>query len=728
MNYSPPVASTVASAAAAGPPRRRRWQWWLGGAILLLAALAALAALVYWQFDPWLRRMLERQVAEKSRGRYQLRIGELRTSLRARSLTLTGIRLRPQAGFAAADSLPAPWLALDVGRLRVGGIGLGALLRRQVVPVDSLLLDEVRARVLRTPPEFGGAKPLHEQLPPRLAGIRLGHLALRDVRVHSGPASQPTSELRQGQLTATDLLISRGGAADHRRLGYAAAVELHAAGLKALVPGHAFSLGAARFSSRRRRLELDSLRVQPRTAGRQPGAASVNLELAGATLTGLHPELLGRRELRADTLRFRRPQLTFGLPATPPPPLHEALAPYLRRIQLAHLQVANGWLRVTGSQLAPTVQAIQLRARQVQLDPAGHRDPQRLLYARAWELRTGPGRLSLGDPYQLRYQTLALASQPGTISVSQLLIRPTVSLPVMARRKGHQVSHLTARLPRVQAAGFDFAALLRRGEVRVRTVEVRNPRLDVRGNSQYPIKPHPSTITPEQIGQLPFRLDVRRLQLTNGNLYFTFLGRLATRWAHARITRLNGTATNLSNDPRRMTDRTPMVLRASAYLQGRSRLRATGWFALRDPRGRHRIAGTFGPAPVAILNDITEPGRYVRFRAGQVQGIRFEAQFDQQQARGTMWARYSGLKLEFLSRRDGGDDQKTLFTKAKSKLVNGLVIRDQNPRKGELQAGTIRSRREPRYAVFALWQQAMVSGLLHSIGVPRSLATRISQQ
>ncbi|GAA4384540.1 hypothetical protein [Hymenobacter koreensis] len=720
----PHTATTPSETLPAAPPRRRfRWLWWLGGIVLLLGVLVAVAL---WQLDPWLRRTLEKQVAEKSNGRYQLRIGGLETNFKRRSITLRNLRLRPTTA-RASDSLPAPWLVLDVARLHVGGIGIGALLRKEIVPVDSLAIETVRARVLNTPDDLGQSGPLHKQLPKRLAGIRLAHLNVTDVRVSSGPVRNPSTQLRQGSLRATDILVSREGSADARRLGYAATVELRAAGLQALVPGHTLELGSGYFSSKGKRLTLDSLRIEPRAAGRKAGAARTALWLPQLAVSGLRTKLLGRRLLLADTLRLAAPRLTFTLPATPPPPPHEVLAPYLRRVQLKELRVTNGWLRLHGTDKAPTVQRIVISANDVRVDTAGYRDTRRVLYARAWDVRTGPTQLTLDAPYyRLSYQNMHLASRPGTLRLADVLLKPAFSLHAMARRKRHQVSHITLKLPRFQASGLDYGSLTRNQALRVQAVTLSGARLDVKGNSKYPINPKPSVVTPESIRKLPFPVDIRQLRIANANMYFTFLGKQAVQNGNVQIRRFNGTATNLSNSPKRMAQ--PAIVKASGYLQNQCYMQATGWFPLREPNGQHRIVGRFGPAPFAILNSITVPTRYVRFEEGQVQGVRFEGSFNRQEARGTMQVRYTDLKLEYLSRKFGAQEKETLVTKVKSKLVNGIVIRDNNPRKGELQIGTMQSRREPRYSVFALWQQGLISGMLNSFGVPRKMATSISEQ
>ncbi|RAK62098.1 hypothetical protein [Hymenobacter edaphi] len=721
--------ASASSPPAAPPPRRRfRWLWWLAGALVVLLLLGVVAARL---FDPWLRRKLEQTVAEKSQGRYELRIGSLRTSLPQRALTLRRVWLRP-AGWPRQRPVPAgqeaPWLLLTVDEIRVAGLGLGALLKGEVVNVDTLLIRRVRARVLRTPERAGQGQALHEQLPPRIPGVRLAHLLVNDVRVVSGRGGR--TQLRHGQLAATDVLISRGAAQDSSRLSYAATVELRVQGLAAQVPGHRLRLGAARFSSARGQLRLDSLRVQPVADGQLArGAARVTLWLPYLSLSGLNPRLLARRVLRADSLRVPGPRLVFGIPAQTPPPLHVALAPYLRRVQLRHLRVSRAQLQLTQVARAPRFVDVTLAADDLRIDSAGFRDRQRVLYARDWRGSCGPGRIAIDAPYyQLSWAALHVGTRARTLRVVRGLIRPTVSPDALARGKGHQATHLTLTLPEVRVSGLDYGGLLRKA-LRAQTVAAPNMDLRIIGNAHYPLGNALAKVTPENVRRLPFRIDVRELRVRNLNIRFKFTGALARRPGYFALTRLTGTATNLTNDPRRMSTARPAIIRATAYLQDQCRFSATAWVPLLDPQGRHRVVGRFGPAPFAILNSITVPTRSARFERGQVHDIRVQLQVNQQEVTGRMWARYSDLKVDLLSTRGGGRDKQKFTTKVLSKAANVLVIRDDNPRRrgAALKDAPVRSDRDRRYSVFTIWMQGVVSGLLHSIGVPGKMAEELSE-
>ena len=71
------------------------------------------------------------------------------------------------------------------------------------------------------------------------------------------------------------------------------------------------------------------------------------------------------------------------------------------------------------------------------------------------------------------------------------------------------------------------------------------------------------------------------------------------------------------------------------------------------------------------------------------------------------------------------------LSRISSKLLNGIVIRDENPRglgPDRLKVGSLQSRRDLRVSVFSLWRQGLVSGLLNSIGAPKKVAQTISEQ
>ncbi|MCB2377476.1 hypothetical protein LGH70_07780 [Hymenobacter sp. BT635] len=697
--------------------------------MLLLLVLLGLSALL---LDPWLRRTLEQQVARKSQGRYQLRIGDLHTSLLTGTLRLQNIRLRPAADSGLWQQAKLPRLLADVREVRLTGIGLLALVRGAEVPIDTVLVAGTQLRVLQLPAPDSAARPLHEQLPKFLDGIRVGYLGLLNVQAAYGPGRVPVASVRQASFTAQDILLSKAGAADSQRVGYAAAFAGQLRRGVATMARHRLLVGNARFSSAQQQLTVDSLRIRSVDDIRQQGqTVRVRLLLPRLQVGGLSATDLRARRLLPDSVVLTRPWLALALPSQPPPALHTVLAPYFTRASLGQLRVRGGTLHLPATTPRPRIQDIRLQAEAVLLTAAGAQDPTRIWYAKAWELRTGRVQTAVSAPvYWLGIRSTELLTRTGKMQARGITIRPTMTPAALARYKGHQTPHITVQATQFDVAGFDYAAFARQSSLLAQTLQLQGLRVLIAGDGRFALNPKTSLVTQESLAKLPVRLNVRRMQLRNAYVATSYVGPTTGQTGNILFSRINVTLQNVTNDPRLMTAATPLVARASGWLQNSWYASANFRIPVLDPAGRHSGEGTFGPASITLLNTMTEPTRLVRFESGNVHRATVRFRGSRQQITGTMRAEYSDLKLTLLS-KNGGPDQKTLLSKVSSKLLNGIVIRDENPRglgPDRLKVGVMDSRRDVRVSVFSLWRQGLVSGLLHSIGAPQKMAQSISEQ
>ncbi|GAB3736476.1 hypothetical protein GCM10027594_17450 [Hymenobacter agri] len=330
--------------------------------------------------------------------------------------------------------------------------------------------------------------------------------------------------------------------------------------------------------------------------------------------------------------------------------------------------------------------------------------------------------------YRASSQRVHLDTDAHLLRFSDMLLRPRYSPVGMNLHKGYQAPAVTIKVKSLTLAGLDFAGLVKHGDFRMARATAQSPWVLIASDGRGPINPNRSKISPEEMRNLPVIVDVPRLDLVNGNLYTTYRSPLTPLTGRLRITRFNGTFFNLSNDRRKQTPAHPLTGRATTYLQDQCRLDAQLSAYVLDPRGRHRLWGTFGPGRFDILNAMTVPTKLVQFKSGQVQRIRFDMQVDRRGTTGSMTTEYTGLQLQLLGYKDE-EVKKTFFKRIISKAANVLVIRGQNPRKrGKLVSGEMKTTREPRFSVFALWRQGVVSGLFNNVGVPQKIAQKLSEQ
>jgi hypothetical protein len=712
----------VPDSSPASTARPSHWGRWLlyGLLALLLAALAWLK----WGLDPWLRGKLEKQVTTQTHGQYALSVASLRTHLLARSLHLGGVVLRP-ATPTLADTLPR--LTARLASLDLSGVGLLALLRGHTVPLDSLTLDSLHLDVaaLARRPAPHPSQPLYQQRP-----LRLGYLALRHLGGTFGPANAPVGQLADGEVSARDILFTPAGAADTQRLAFAASWQALLRKPLGHLGGHTIGAQVVNFSSGQQLLGVDSLRIVPPAPGRgKPGAVRVFFTMPRVRLQGLQAATWQHQHrLRADSLRLSTPRLTFRPPAQAPPPLWQLLKPLFRRADVRQLAIDDGYLAVAGVQEAPAVHHIYGIARGLRIDSASQQgSSRRVLYARAWTGHTG--RLTatfLAPLYPASIAHAFLNTDEKALRLTELALRPTLSPAQLNRRAGYQTTQLTIRMKEVRARGFDFAQLSANSHLRVAQVIIEQPYLLASSDGRGPINQHPSILTPEAVRRLRAHIDVRQLDLRNGTIAARYRGARTPLLGTFSINRLNATLYNISNDPSRMSLAHPLTGTATGYLQNTCRAEVELSTSLLDPRGRQHLRGSFGPAPFSLLNPIMRPTRLISFKSGQVQGITFDEYIDRQRISGTVRARYTDLRINFLGYKEG-EVKKTFLGRIKSGLVN-VVVRDQNPRpSGRLVVGAIQTPRELQFSTFTAWRQGLIVGFLHNVGIPQKLASKVGQ-
>jgi hypothetical protein len=680
---------------------------------------------LYFGLDPWLKRKLEKAVAQQTDGRYALHLDALRTRLADGSITLTNVRLRPTGTFRPGpDSLPK--LALDLPRFRVGGLSLWAFWQKQPQHLDSLTLTGLRMEVDSLPKSsFRQRKPLHQLLPARLPGLTLDFFVVRDARALYRGRRRPRLAFQRLDLTGQHVRLDSVGASDTTRLAYAQAWRGHLRQAQLLFDHHRGRIRRLDFDSKTGLIAGDSLRVRPTRIGRR-GPAYLTLGVGSFRLTGLQASGLLQKRFRADSLRIAGLRFDLTAPDKPPPPFHKMLASVFRRLDLHDLRLLDGYVQLRGIAHAPIIRDLQLHAEYFRVDSLAYQDPRRVVYALRWDGSTGAAQVPLDPPfYRVGYERVAFDTRPGTLQVTNAVVEPVLSIAETARRKGHEITQLTVHVPKVRVSGADFSAFTRHDDLIIREIAIQAPRILINSDSRYRIGPRESIVTPEAVRKIPFRLDLRRIVITNGRMDFRFIGTTSPHYGSGNVRNLTGTLTNATNDPARMSARTPLVAHATGIFQGKCKVEAHAQLNLLDPQGRHTLTGTFSPAPFQMLNPITEPSSLMTFKNGQAQGIEVELRGNRTHVSGTMRARYAGMHVRFLT----PDLDQNLLTKIKSKAANKLVLHDNNPDKPNepLRVGRIESKRERRFSVFALWKQGLVCGVLTSFGVGEKMAQRTSE-
>ena len=661
------------------------------------------------------------QHAQVQAAGHQLAVHTLTISTADQRLQLDSARVRPNGPGRPGQTK----VDLALPHLLLTGFQAGAMQHQHQFKADSLLVQSPQLTA-HVPAQSAGRGS--KSAMPFLKSLDLAHLAVHSGYVHAtGTAGAPT--IHGLEVVATAIHFDSAAAPGKGRVFFAKAWNVALGPSQATVAAHALALGSLRLSTTAGTFDLRALRIQPPVPWHgQPGGVRIDLKLPSLAITGLDAAALQQQHFRAKTLVVDRPDLYFTPPAQPLPPFWKLLSKALRRTDLAELRVQHADVRFGRWRHAPQVRNLNATAHAIRIDSLANAEPRRIAYARAWQLTTDRFSAPFDPPfYQASSAHIRLDTDAQSLRLEDVLLRPRYSPVGMNLHKGYQASAVTIKAVALALAGLDFADLVRHGDFRLARATAQSPTVTIASDGRGPINPNRSKISPEEMRNLGVVVDVRRFDLVNGNLYSTYRSPLTPIVGTMNINRFNGSFFNLSNDPKRQTPATPLTGQAHTYLQNQCRIDAQVSMYLLDPAGRHRVWGTFGPGQFAIMNSMTVPTRLVEFKSGTVQRIRFDLQADRQGVTGTMRAEYAHLQLQLLSYKDE-EIKRPLLKRIISKAANVLVIRDENPRKrGELVSGEMTSTREPRFSVFTLWRQGIVSGLFNNVGVPQKLAQKLSE-
>ncbi|GAB3585952.1 hypothetical protein [Hymenobacter daeguensis] len=666
---------------------------------------------------------LQLQHSQARAAGHALALAGLDFSTADRKLQLDSAQVTP----SEAASPQTPRLALALPRLRLTGLDAAALQHRHRFRADSLLVQAPQlTATLPAKPTSSGSSDSTTHL---LRSFDLAHLAVHGGYLHvAGTTENPI--IRQLEVASTAIHYNPADAPNAQSVFFANAWTVALGRSQATLAAHSVALGSLHLSTRTGTFELHNLRVrQPAPGQGKPGGARFDVTLPRLTLSGFDAaQLQHQHRFQAKALAVNDAIVLFIPPAQPPPPFWKLLSSVARRSDLAQLRVRNAEIRIGRWRHSPHIRQLNLTGRSIRIDQPSDDAPDRIAYALGWQGQSG--RLSSPfDPpfYFASSERVKVDTDAQLLRFEDMRLKPRYSPVEMNLKKGYQAPAVTIKVAALTLAGLDYPNLVNHGDFRLARATARSPRVLIASDGRGPINPNLSKISPEEMRKLKVTVDVRRFDLVNGNLYTTYRSPLTPIIGKLRITRFNGSFFNLSNDRRRMTPATPLTGRATTYLQDQCRVDARVSMYVLDPRGRHRVWGTFGPGQFAIINPMTVPTRLVEFKKGEVQRIRFALQADRKRVTGTMWTEYTGLQMELLGYKDE-EIKKTFFKRILSKAANVIVIRDQNPRKrGKLVSGEMTSTREPRFSVFTLWRQGVVSGLFNNVGVPQKIAQKLSE-
>lgn len=138
-------------------------------------------------------------------------------------------------------------------------------------------------------------------------------------------------------------------------------------------------------------------------------------------------------------------------------------------------------------------------------------------------------------------------------------------------------------------------------------------------------------------------------------------------------------------------------------------------FYLTGEGGNFAANGHVSEFDARVLNKVSVPMALMRLHTGQINAIDFNFKGNNDGAQGDFVMKYQDLKVDVLKR---DKDTKEIEKKGVTSFIANVIIKNDNPRNGNLRSFNARSKRDIQKSFFNLVWKTIFAGMKETLGLP----------
>ncbi|HEV8611860.1 MAG TPA: hypothetical protein VGQ73_00030 [Gemmatimonadales bacterium] len=269
----------------------------------------------------------------------------------------------------------------------------------------------------------------------------------------------------------------------------------------------------------------------------------------------------------------------------------------------------------------------------------------------------------------------------------------------------------------LHVTGIDLWRFLR-NQVWVHSAELDSMRAEVLVDRTRPRRPEHPVRLPHQVLQAAGLLRIDRFQIAHSQIRFSERASDGARYGTLRFDSLDVAASNLTDDPLRMSVATPCEIEVRALLEGVGPTAVRFDYDLVAPRLNLLFHGSVSRFGGRALNDILVDYEGFRIRSGELDSLWFDVTVRDDTATGKLKLLYHDLEIETLDKvsreRDLGDLLRTF-------IFNHFKLQSENPSSGAPpRVIALWHQRRPEDGFFRTFWRTLRAGIFQTLGIAAS--------
>jgi len=321
--------------------------------------------------------------------------------------------------------------------------------------------------------------------------------------------------------------------------------------------------------------------------------------------------------------------------------------------------------------------------------------------------------------YNLKIDTINGSSTSKKLTIKGLSLKPKYGELAFTRRYKVQKDRYDLNFTKIQFNDVDFIKLNTDQKLNARSVVIgpaqvavfmSRESLPVAGIDKGKNYPHMA------LKRLSFPILIDTIRLKSIDVKYGEYNPASKKTGEVEFKKLSGNISNVTNDSLQLIKNNHAIADLNTMLMGTGKLNVKINFNLSSDNGAFAYSGSLGKFDLKNLNSLSKNLGLIEIESGNVQHITFNAAGNLRSASGTMTMLYNNLKVKLLS--DNIDGEGTKEKGLLSFLANTLLVKDENPSKGDLpRTARMNTTRINSGSFFNLMWKTLFVGIKDIVGV-----------
>ncbi|MEP7230262.1 MAG: hypothetical protein ABI691_08430 [Ginsengibacter sp.] len=318
--------------------------------------------------------------------------------------------------------------------------------------------------------------------------------------------------------------------------------------------------------------------------------------------------------------------------------------------------------------------------------------------------------------YSYLYRNIVLNSLRKQLDIASYNIKPLYNEKEFARREPFQKDRYDVAFKGIALKGIDMKNLLEK-KIIASQLLINSTSAKIYRDLQRPLKDkskvgnYPS----QMLSKIDLPINVSRATLSHAYIEYKEREKLSDSTGVVKFTDGTLTIDNITNVTDAIQKNDAMKISFDAKALGTIPISGSFTFTLKDTSGKFIASGNIPSFDAHLLNDVAVPMALMRINTGTINSLDFTFKGNNYEAVGKMVMKYSDLKVDILKRDEesGGVKKKGLTS-----LLANIIVKNDNPRNGNLREESPHFDRDTRKSFFNLIWKTIFTGIKKTVGIP----------